>query len=267
MCQNAGFESNLHAAAARELYMEKLIAELMRLFIPAGSVDAARLSQRLLGHDTQPLPLVTPDGLTRAIAIPFDKLPEDGENGHWTRLCEAASSLQAGHGFPAPAVSVSGGKGYSLWISLATPVPEAQARRFADLLRQAWLPGAQGAADEAMAALPPCLDPATGKWAAFIHPGMGASFAEEPWLEMAPPAPAQAAFLEAIESVGSVQFERAFAALQQPASQAPAAPLAAPQSKAGLLLEDATLEDIVRHLHARHIEPTFRHLIPPGRPH
>jgi hypothetical protein len=30
----------------------------------------------------------------------------------------------------------------------------------------------------------------------------------------------------------------------------------------GLLLKDATLEDIVRFLHAKNIEPTFRHLMP-----
>ncbi|MFM9438398.1 hypothetical protein ACFDR9_005504 [Janthinobacterium sp. CG_23.3] len=30
----------------------------------------------------------------------------------------------------------------------------------------------------------------------------------------------------------------------------------------GLLLEDATLEDIVKLLHPKGIEPTFRHLIP-----
>jgi hypothetical protein len=29
----------------------------------------------------------------------------------------------------------------------------------------------------------------------------------------------------------------------------------------GLLLKDATLEDIVQFLHAKNIEPTFRHLI------
>jgi hypothetical protein len=32
-----------------------------------------------------------------------------------------------------------------------------------------------------------------------------------------------------------------------------------------LLLRDATLEDIVRHLHAKNIEPTFRHLLPGSR--
>jgi hypothetical protein len=30
----------------------------------------------------------------------------------------------------------------------------------------------------------------------------------------------------------------------------------------GLLLKDATLEDIVRFLHSKNIEPTFRHILP-----
>jgi hypothetical protein len=60
-----------------------------------------------------------------------------------------------------------------------------------------------------------------------------------------------------------------------PASAAPAASWAAsqaanqavnqPANRAapdGLLLKDATLEDIVRFLQARHIEPTFRFLTP-----
>jgi hypothetical protein len=34
----------------------------------------------------------------------------------------------------------------------------------------------------------------------------------------------------------------------------------AASSPEGLLLKDATLEDIVRHLQAKHIEPTFRFL-------
>ena len=48
-------------------------------------------------------------------------------------------------------------------------------------------------------------------------------------------------------------------ALGGPAADAPVeAPAASAQ---GLLLKDASLEDIVRHLHAKHIEPTFRHII------
>ena len=41
------------------------------------------------------------------------------------------------------------------------------------------------------------------------------------------------------------------------------APVAQPVAASeGLLLKDATLEDIVRFLHSKNIEPTFRHLLP-----
>jgi hypothetical protein len=39
-------------------------------------------------------------------------------------------------------------------------------------------------------------------------------------------------------------------------------PAATSATAPGLLLQDASLEDIVRWLHARHIEPTFRHRLP-----
>ena len=242
--------------------MEKLIAELMRLFVPAGAFSPELLAQRALGQATQPLSLVTPDGLTRAIAIPFDKGADSGEAGHWTRLCEAANALQAEHGFPAPGVSVSGGSGYSLWISLEAPVPAAKAGEFAGLLRHSWFPELTPDAGETAAELPPYLNASSGRWAAFIHPGMGASFAEEPWLEMPPPPHAQAAFLEDVGSVGPLLFERALGILRQSNAAPAAQPAPASTTPAGLLLKDATLEDIVRHLHARNIEPTFRHLLP-----
>ncbi len=249
MCQNAG--------------MEKLIAELMRLFVPAGALSPEMLAQRALGKQTQPLNLATSEGATRAIAIAFNKGADKEEAGHWTRLCEAAKALQAEHGFPAPAVSVAGGRGYHLWISLAAPVPVAQARDFAGLLLRSRFPGLTLQTDDAPAQLPPCLDEGTGRWAAFIHPGMGASFADEPWLEMAPPPQAQAAFLEDVGSVCPAVFARALAALQPVAAGAAAAAVPGPAAaRTGLLLAEATLEDIVRHLHERNIEPTFRYLMP-----
>jgi hypothetical protein len=244
--------------------MEKLIAELLRLFVPAGALPAELLTRQVLGQDTQAAELLTASGLTRAVAIPFEKSASGPEAAHWTALCETANALQARHGFPAPAVSVTG-LGYCLWLSLATPVPVPQARQFAARVRQAYAPDS-APRDGKLPLLPPCLDARNGKWAAFIHPGMGASFADEPWLDMAPPSLAQAAFLEELASVGPAQFAEAFAALGQPEPGAPAqaAPVpvaSAPAPGAGLLLRDASLEDIVRHLHALNIEPSFRHLI------
>jgi hypothetical protein len=96
---------------------------------------------------------------------------------------------------------------------------------------------------------------------------MGASFADEPGLEMAPPMAGQAAFLEGLESISEAQFLGALDMLQQAQAVAPVASVpAAEQAVApeGLLLKDATLEDIVRFLHSKNIEPTFRHLIEGG---
>lgn len=230
--------------------MEKLLAQLIRLYLMPGQAP---------GQHPAATPLVSEDGLTRAIVIDFPRAAGD-ENGHWARLCEVANTLQEKLGFPAPAVSVTGADAFRLWLSLREPVPVADVRRFLSLLRSAWFPELPLHASSTVE-LPPCPHGATGRWAAFIHPGMGASFAGEEGLDIAPPAAAQLAFLEGLESIAPAQFEEAMAAMHRPREAAPPqAPLAAPPD--GLLLKDATLEDIVRHLHALGIEPTFRHVLP-----
>lgn len=286
--------------------MEKLIAELARLFLGpdmcAAGASPEWLVRRLRGEDVEPLQL-SHGGVTRAIVIPFDERATSEESQPWQRLCAVANALQADLGLPAPAVSIAGDHGYRLWLSLAAPLSLAQAQALIDLLRRAYPEmDRAGAAVDAPAALPPCLHPNSGKWAAFIHPGMGASFADEAGLDMAPPFAGQAALLEGLESIGAAAFSRTLAVLRQaqgmsaaeegtlaaPAPTMPAAPgaaagLPAPDAAAaahrghggraasapsssgvpdGLLLKDATLEDIVRFLHAKNIEPTFRYLLP-----
>jgi hypothetical protein len=270
--------------------MEKLIAELSRLYLAPEAVTREALAQHILGKTTLAIKLTTADDLTRALAITFRKAFGDGETGHWERLCKVANALQADLGLPAPAVSIDGASAYRLWLSLETPVAASEAQDFLALLRQAYFPELELAPDAATAPvyLPPCLNPRSGKWAAFIHPGMGASFAEESGLDMAPPMGAQVGFLEGLDSIADEQFRQAVRKLEQRRAPAPArapaepvstaalAALAAepfapqPQDQApakakaaapdGLLLKDATLEDIVRHLHAKNIEPTFRFL-------
>lgn len=262
--------------------MEKLIAELTRLYLldgqryrgadgRSGALTRDALARHLRGEHTIALDPATPDGLTRALVLDFDGAAGGDGELYWTRLCDVANALQEELDLPAPAVSINGGNGYGLWLSLAAPVPVAQAREFLDLLRQAHFPeGKEGAT--AWPALPPCQNRSTGLWAAFINPGMGAAFADEPGLEMTPPAAAQAAFLEGLDSIAAEQFERALARLRQshgapavaPAPSCAPSPLPAPAASAapdGLLLRDATLEDIIRFLHAKNIEPTFRHLL------
>jgi hypothetical protein len=249
--------------------MEKLIAQLMRLYLPAGQVEPGLLARQVLGEASSPVSLATASGMTRALVIAFDKARYEEDGQHWTRLCEVAHALQAQYGFPAPGVSISAASGFRLWLSFETPVPAGEAQRFLEGLRDAACPELVVAPDAATrpVELPPCRNGETGRWAAFIHPGMGASFIDEPGLEMAPPAAAQAAFLEQLETIDAQQFRDALAAMQPAAAPVTAtAPQLAPaaQGSGELLLRDATLEDIVRHLHAKNIEPTFRHLLPQG---
>lgn len=242
--------------------MQKLISELTRLYLPAGALSPETFERHMLGTDSDAVSLETADGLTRAIVIAFPR-QADGEGAHWRLLCEVANALQGELGLPAPAVSISGADGFGLWLSLEQAVPTALVRQFVALLRDAYVPRSEpGAAAAATVELPPCRHPRSGKWAAFIHPGLGASFSDESGLEMAPPFAGQAALLEGLHSITPAQFSRAMDILQPAQARPPAgAPSVAASASPGLLLKDATLEDIVRHLHARNIEPTFRHLV------
>jgi hypothetical protein len=227
--------------------MQKLSFELQRLYLLAGQ-------QR----DGQAIDLAR-DGMVRTLVIDFHQA--DGEQ-HWVRLCDVANALQTELGLPAPAVSVSGGECYRLWLSLAQPVTEAQARQFLALLHKAYFEDEEIDFGRSRVDLPPAQNRATGLWAAFINPSMGGALAEDLGLEMAPPDAAQAGFLEGLLSISTEEYQQALATLQRKHAAAPlSAPNVGAAAPAGLLLKDATLEDIVRHLHAMGIEPTFRHVL------
>lgn len=251
--------------------MDKLISELRRLYL-LNADNHQRLQHHLRGEATFAFDLAQ-DGVTRAIVIDFHKASEER---HWLRLCDVANALQAELGLPAPAVSVSGGDSYRLWLSLATPVSLDQARQFLALLHRIYFEDEQIDFGRTMVELPPCLHVATGLWAAFINPSMGGALAEDLGLEMPPNEMAQAAFLEKLDCISDEQFAHALATLRRqhearpqaaPASaSSPATPTSpaarrAASSADGPLLKDATLEDIVKHLHAMGIEPTFRHVL------
>lgn len=246
--------------------MQKLISELTRLYLPSGSLSPEIWEQYFLGQSNSGVDLVTPDGRTRAAVIPFDKHTDGEEAQHWSLLCQVANALQVELGLPAPAVSISGANGFRLWLSFEVPVPTALVEKFLELLRNAYFPSLDLGLETAITRgeLPPCLHWNTGKWAAFINPGLGASFADESGLEMAPPFAGQAALLDHLKSISEPQFSHAMNMLQQ--SQGAATSVSEPVAERAsapqvLLLKDATLEDIVAHLHSKNIEPTFRHLI------
>lgn len=257
--------------------MRKLIAQLRRLYLLDDQrYDDAELERHLRGERTISVDLAGDEGLARALVIEFRRLPDDG---HWSQLCETANALQTELGLPAPAVSVSGGDSYGLWLSLETPLPVARLRQLKALLHQAYFARQEvpiGDVDRTSIELPPCLHQSSGLWAAFINPGMGASFADDLGLDMPPPAGAQTAFLEGLRGITEKEFDHALELLRNrlgvdagttvaPVAPVAAAPAAASQPKAGatpagLLLKDASIEDIVRHLQERNIEPTFRFL-------
>ncbi|WP_229455104.1 hypothetical protein [Massilia sp. KIM] len=199
--------------------MEKLISALNRLYLRPGAFPEDALLRQLRGEHTQALSLAGPDGLMRAAMIPFARVDADGS--HWTRLCDAANGLQQELGLPAPAVSISGDGAYGLWLSLAEPAPVEQMQAFVDALHARYFPDmAAPGPVSAPLELPPCLHQASGKWAAFIHPGMGASFADEAGLDLPPPAAGQAAFLDELDSIAPAAFAQALASLR-PAGGAP----------------------------------------------
>lgn len=253
--------------------MEKLIAELRRLYLPDSHHPVtAALEDHLRAETTLAIDLATSTGASRALVLDF---PRAAGDLHWTRLCEVANALQQELTLPAPAVSVDGGSHFSLWLSFAQPVPLARLRQFHAMLHRAYFADQDLAPNATIVEVPPCLHRATGLWAAFINPAMGASLAEDLGLEMPPPISAQAAFLQGLDSIADEDFKRAFERLhdQQATPAAPAAsatsvtlviapaPAVAPQQD-GILLQHATLEDIIGELHRRHIEPTLRHLLP-----
>lgn len=246
--------------------MQKLISELTRLYLPTSSLSPEIWEQHFLGQASSGVNLVTADGRTRAVAISFDKFADTEQAQHWSLLCQVANALQVQLGLPAPAVSISGDNGFRLWLSFEVAAPMALVQEFLKLLRNAYFPSVNPGPEAAVARgeLPPCLHRSTGKWAAFINPGLGASFADESGLEMAPPFAGQAALLENLKSISEPQLAHAMHILQQNhgAATVPGEPVSERASIShGLLLKDATLEDIVAHLHSQNIEPTFRHLI------
>lgn len=255
--------------------MEKLIAELRRLYLPDSQHPVtAALEDHLRANTTLAIDLATNGGTAtataRALALDF---PRAADEQHWLLLCDVANALQQDLKLPAPAVSVNGADKYNLWLSFAQPVPLARLRRFHALLHQAYFADLDVASGATVVEMPPCLHQRSGLWAAFINPAMGASLAEDLGLEMPPPISAQAAFLQGLDSITAEQFEHAMQVLQAATGNAAApaqavtaktatlAPAAGGDNASGLLLQHATLEDIVAELHRRNIEPTLRHVL------
>lgn len=216
--------------------MNKLISALQRLYFlqdqqwhsqslndggdlayaAEGPLTPAIVTKSLAGELTVGLNLVSPAGMARVMVVSFARATD------WEQVANLYQAVQDELDLPAPAVSVSGRKGYSLWFSLAEALPLAQMQAFLAALRLKYLADIPLAHLElqpdalAIKTLAPARHNTTGKWSAFIDPSMGSMFIVEPGLEMAPILDRQAGMLAGLKSIKTANFQRALSILQAP---------------------------------------------------
>jgi hypothetical protein len=217
----------LYLLEGQQWHKQKLDSSGEASYYAEGPLTPGVLAKSFEGTETVALNLVSADGMARAMVIDFDKATD------WPKVATLYEQLQTDLKLPAPAISVSGRKGYGLWLSLEEALPVTQARAFLKAIKLRYLADIPDATLDlrpdtatpthsavAVIKLPPCIHKASGKWAAFIDPSMGANFTDEPWLEVAPPLSKQGDMLAQLESIKSGAFLKALAQLQ--AQTAPA---------------------------------------------
>ena len=223
--------------------MDRLYAELARLFFrreqacrwtSAEAADEARdavaalspaiAEQAFAGNGEVALQLAGSgaEAGVRVLAVEFDCAERSRD---WPHVAAFLQALHDDLELPAPALAVRAHAGYAVWISLAQPWALADAVAFLNALRDRYLtqlprhvltlrPGdAAPGTDASWLPLLPARHAASGHWSAFIDPGLGALFADEPWLEMAPNRGQQADILATLKSVDAAALARAVDAL------------------------------------------------------
>jgi len=188
-------------------------------------LDTERL--RLFGTDTP-----TPDGRLRAAAIDIH------QRAGWEAVGAIWQGVQDELELPPPAVAINGVDGFQLWFSLAEPVAADTLLGWLDALRRRYaatspaarfklIPSAETADRTVSADMPvPPLLCGAGSWSAFVAPGLAPMFTDEPWLDLAPSADAQADLLQPLRSIGPADWARALQRVVEPAPVSPASPAA-----------------------------------------
>ena len=189
--------------------MTRLQTEYQRLYLPpAAGADSA-----------DALGLIGADGGVRALVLALSR-PAD-----WDALSPLWRGVQSDLDLPAPAIAVNGVDAFELWFSLAEPVPVAEAAAFLQGLRLRYLADVKPARlrlwPDAVAptASPgpsriPALQPATGRWSAFVAPDLPAVFGDDPSLDFQPVDDAQAEQLGRLASIPPDAWQAALAQLQ-----------------------------------------------------
>ena len=155
------------------------------------------------------------DGRLRTLVVAVPR------NRDWPAVEVLLVGVQEMLGWSAPAVAADGEAGFQLWFPLAEPVSPADAAAFLDGLHRHFLGDFTGD-DVAVLAAPdrdgqlrrvPALSAASGRWSAFIDPGMGALFGDEAGLGFEPNPDRQADLLARVVVIEAVDFARGLVAL------------------------------------------------------
>jgi hypothetical protein len=253
-------EANARGKPVNPSIMNRLQAELQRLYL---SHDAQRQ-----GPGPEEPGLVGPDGRVRAMVL------ELARPASWDGLAKVWRGVQVDLELPAPAIAVSGIDGYQLWFSLSESVPAAQAAAFLESLRSRYLgdiarerigmhPSVDAAAPvqaRHVGAVPPA-EMAPGRWSAFVAPDLAAVFADEPWLDLAPGADAQADLLSRLERTKPGDWKRALERLRPVSApgvtQTPAADRPDPRGFLLEIMNDRAIELSLRIEAAKALLPYF----------
>lgn len=204
----------------------------------------AQLHRLYLSHDSHTegpdpadpdLGLIDANGQVRALVM------EVAQQAGWDAVAALYQGIQDDLDLPAPALAVSGIDSYQVWFSLSEPVLVAKAQDFLESLRLRYLgviaprhismkptadAGAPGQARHSR--LVPALQGETGRWSAFVAPGLASMFAEEPWLDLPPSSDAQANILSRFECIKPADFQKAQELLGPVSPQATCDPQSAP---------------------------------------
>jgi len=207
-------------------------------------------------------------GEPRALLLGFRRTAD------WERVAGLWQAIQEELELAAPAISVSVADGYRLWLSLAAALPITEAQAFLDALRGKYLADLSPGSLELLVGEPgdfapvPALDPASGKWSAFIDPSMGSMFVEEPGLEMAPSLDRQADMLSGLRSINAISLRQVTEKLRTdaeadvadagaPASSGPRGHFTDPRSFLLAVMNDASLAMRDRIEAAKALLPSF----------
>lgn len=209
--------------------MNRLQAELNRLYLTRDrQIECQDPADPYFG-------LIDANGQVRAMVM------EVARQAGWDGVAALWQGIQDDFDLPAPVIAVSGIDGYQVWFSLLEPVTVARAQDFLELLRLRYLGaiaprhiGMKPAANtsEPLAVqhskLVPALQAETGRWSAFVAPGLANMFADEPWLDVPPSPEAQANILSHCDCIKPADFQMALERLKPVSPQASNNPQSAP---------------------------------------